>query len=271
MKFHNTNFIPEEWWCSRKASKPFHQRNCRASPWYGLASGQRLLAAARLSLKTVPQPAESWPRLPSTTEVCYCFQDVRKEKEVDQPQMQPVVWPGRFKGCCLHVLARGWRTADGTSQFIIKNPCMTWPCDLCHHVPCISLYIGWSAGCCKHRFLSIFFHNPTSWKSLSKQLRHLRLLPPESDHQGSHRFCLVALTCWNLKIWRKSSDSLFFPMFCACWVIHLFHCHPCSPFTYEDHFWGTCTVRQPTPAPRLAAYLHCPRRSTGFDGPACVP
>jgi hypothetical protein len=79
------------------------------------------------------------------------------------------------------------------------------------------------------------------------------------------------LTCWNLKIWRKSSDSLFFPMFCACWVIHLFHCHPCSPFTYEDHFWGTCTVRQPTPAPRLAAYLHCPRRSTGLDGPACVP
>ena len=68
----------------------------------------------------------SWPILAaelaaetsSRTEVCYCFQDVRKEKELDQPQMQPVVWPGRFKKACCHHVRKHQvhKTVDGTNQ-----------------------------------------------------------------------------------------------------------------------------------------------------------
>lgn len=74
--------------------------------------------------ESTTEPVRGTALLPGS--VCYCFQDVRKEKELDQPQMQPVV-----------------------------------------------------------------------------------LLPPESDHQGSHRFCLVGgLPPLPKKVYRVRWSSL---------------------------------------------------------------
>lgn len=91
----------------------------------GKALSDDALAKLRsLFTKETAEPVRGTALLPGS--VCYCFQDVRKEKEVDQPQMQPVV-----------------------------------------------------------------------------------LLPPESDHQGSHRFCLVGgLPPLPKKVYRVRWSSL---------------------------------------------------------------
>eukprot|EP00438_Fugacium_kawagutii_P032675 Skav232232 [mRNA] locus=scaffold4367:78192:91582:- [translate_table: standard] len=100
------------------------------------------------------EPVRGTALLPGS--VCYCFQDVRKDKEVDQPQMQSVVYPGRMF-VPVHVSSITCTAAQPEMQ-VFSAP---------------------------------------------------RLLPPDSDHQGSHRFCLVGgLPPLPKKVYRVRWSSL---------------------------------------------------------------